>query len=62
VLFTFGASSELFDPATNTFSPGPAPAPGPFPSGVLLRDGRVLFTANLVHEPIPATLFVPATP
>jgi hypothetical protein len=65
VLFAFGEPTELFDPVTNAFSPGPAPpivAGGAGFVGALLRDGRVLFTVDGLEQPGPAELFVPATP
>jgi hypothetical protein len=60
VLFTFGASSELFESGDEyVLSPARRRRPA-VPAAVCAaaRPGRVLFTANLVHEPIPATLFV----
>jgi hypothetical protein len=58
----FVSTPEVFDPATNTFSPGPEPTSGAYGAGVLLHDGRVLFTPSILQEAGPATLFVPATP
>jgi hypothetical protein len=60
-LFAGGEPSQVFDPVTNTFTPGPD-GMGASGRGVLLHDGRVLFTTTGIQEPSPAQLFVPARP